>query len=528
MFSSKQLSVEQREHLLRIAEAAKPRRRSPSNLPIVPAARDSALPLSFAQQRLWFLAQMPGVSEAYHIPLGLSLRGRLDRSALRRALDRIVARHEVLRTTFEVVDGAPVQRIAAADIGFALEDIDLRHHEDPQAQVQHHAEEEAARPFDLQAGPLVRGRLLCLGEHEHVLLATMHHVISDGWSLGLLTSELSSLYVAFSQGAADPLAPLGVQYADFAAWQRQRADAGELAIQSAFWKRTLAGAPPLLELPMDRPRPSEQDHAGASVVLTLDRSLVAELKALCAAQGATLFMALLAGWALLLGRLSGARDLVIGTPVANRNRTELEPLIGLFVNTLALRVELDDASTVEDLLRQVKSRSLEAQQHQDLPFEQVVDIANPPRSLAHTPLFQVMFAWQNLQVGTLQLPELTLGPVGGRGEIAKFDLTLTLGEADGGVAGALEYATALFDRATVQRYAGYLVRILKAMSSGARRMLGELEWLDDQERERVLQGWNETRRPYERDRCVHELIEARAAMQGQATALVQGEHSLSY
>ena len=462
--------------------------------PIMAARRDEPLPLSFAQQRLWFLAQMEGVSQAYHIPLGLRLTGELDSGALRGALARLVARHEALRTTFSDADGQPVQRIAAEDSGFDLQEHDLRQHSDAEGELQRLAMEEANAAFDLQAGPLIRGRLIRLDDREHVLLITLHHIVSDGWSMGVLSRELGALYRACSQGQADPLPALAIQYPDYAVWQRRWLAGEVLQAQSDYWRRTLAGAPAVLELPADRRRPVQQDHAGAFVALELDDKLTAGLKALSRRHGTTLFMTLLAGWAALLARLSGQDDVVIGTPVANRSRAEVEPLIGFFVNSLALRLDLSGGPTVGELLQRVKGRALEAQQHQDLPFEQVVEIVRPPRSLAHTPVFQVMFAWQNAGASDLELPGLRVAPVRVPCSFAKFDLTLSLAEVGGRIAGGLEYATALFDRATIERHAGYLRRLLEAMVADDARAVDRLPLLGDAERHQLLVEWNATER----------------------------------
>jgi hypothetical protein len=292
--------------------------------PIAAADRGGRLPLSFAQQRLWFLAQMEGVSAAYHIPGGLRLKGDLDRAALRRALDRILARHEALRTTFAFIDGEPVQQIAAVEESrFHLLEHDLREHADTPAELEQLFAQEAHASFDLEHGPLIHGRLIRLAEEEHVLLITMHHIVSDGWSMGLLVNELSELYGAFLRGQADPLPDLEIQYADYALWQRQWIEGEILQQQAAYWKTALAGAPELLELPADHPRPAQKDYAGASAGLVLDEQLTAGLKQLSQRHGATLFMTLLAGWATLLTRLSGQQDIVIGTPTANRGRAEI-------------------------------------------------------------------------------------------------------------------------------------------------------------------------------------------------------------
>ncbi|HEX2081548.1 MAG TPA: condensation domain-containing protein, partial [Longimicrobium sp.] len=418
--------------------------------PIQPADRQGRVPLSFAQQRLWFLEQLGSLGGTYHIPMRLRLRGGLDRDALVRALDGIVARHEALRTTFAQVDGVPEQRIAPADVGFYLVEHDLGGEADADVELRRLVAEEEAAHFDLERGPLIRGRLIRLAPNDHVLLATMHHIVSDGWSMGVLTEELSKLYAAHAQGTEARLPVLPVQYADYAVWQRRWVESEVLQAQAEYWTRTLAGAPELLELPTDRPRPAEQDHAGARLGVELDEELTAELKALSRRHGTTLFMTLLAGWATVLSRLSGQDDVVIGTPTAGRGRREIEGLIGFFVNTLALRVDLSGAPTAAELLGRVKERALEAQHHQDIPFEQVVELVDPARSLSHAPIFQATFAWQNAPGSGLELPGLALAPLGPTGSAAqvtaKFDLSLALSERDGRIVGGVEYATSLFER----------------------------------------------------------------------------------
>ncbi|MBA2675550.1 non-ribosomal peptide synthetase, partial [Ramlibacter sp.] len=496
--------------------------------PIEPAPRDAPLPLSFAQQRLWFLAQLDADSRAYHMPLGLHLSGRLNRAALQHALDRIVARHEALRTAFVLEGGLPVQRIAAPDTGFMLQEHDLRGHADVRTEAEALAVQETGAPFDLTTGPLIRGRLLVLGDEEHVLLVTMHHIVSDGWSMGVLTQELSALYGAFVEGRDDPLDPLPIQYADYAAWQRRWLDGEVLQRQSDYWKQRLSGAPALLELPTDRTRPAQQDYRGAVAGISLGAELSAGLKALAQRHGATLHMTLLAAWAVLLGRLSGQDDVVIGTPVANRTRVEVEGLIGFFINTLALRLDLGENPSTAQLLQRVRAEALAAQQHQDLPFEQVVDLVKPARSLSHTPLFQVLFSWQNTARGELSLPGLQLHPVGAPHTISKFDMTLSLGEEDGRIGGGIEYASALFDAATVERHLGHYRRLLQAMVSDENQRIGELELLDAAEREQLLVQWNATEAHYPREACVHELFEAQARRTPAAIAVVQGEQTVTY
>jgi hypothetical protein len=338
------------------------------------------------------LAQMEGVSEAYHIPFGLRLKGELDQGALREALDRIVVRHEALRTRFVSVDGEAEQRITPIEAShFHLVEHDLRDRVGAKEELEGLIAEEASATFDLEQGPLIRGRLIRESEDEHVLLITMHHVVSDGWSMGVMVNELSTLYGAYLRGDPDPLPKLEVQYADYAVWQRKWMEGGVQQEQSSYWKEVLAGAPEVLELPFDHPRPVEQNYAGAFIGLELGEELASGLKELSRRHGATLYMTLLTGWAALLGRLSGQQDVVVGTPVANRGRSEIEGLIGFFVNTLALRLDLGGAPTVSELLARVKMQALAAQEHQDIPFEQVVEMVGPGRSLSQSPIFQVMF-----------------------------------------------------------------------------------------------------------------------------------------
>ena len=466
---------------------------------------------------------------AYRISGALRLRGALDRAALQAALDRIVQRHEVLRTTFVNQEGTPVQIIAPAG-AFALEFFDLGALAlaEREEQVESLVAGTLQAPFDLAAGPLIRGCLVRLSEEDHVLCVAMHHIISDGWSIGVLIKEFAALYGAFVQGRADPLPVLEIQYADYAQWQRQWLAGQGLQEQLDYWKRHLAGAPALLELPTDRPRPSARSHAGASVDFVLDAHLCADLKALARRHGATLYMVLYSALAILLSRLSGQDDVVIGSPIAGRQRTELEGLIGFFINTLALRVDLSADPTVNALITQVKEITLEAYGHQDIPFEQVVEAVQPPRSLSHTPVFQVMFALQNLPQATLELPGLTLAPQALARQTAQFDLSLTLAEAGDQLVGDITYATDLFDRQTIERWVGHLQSVMKTMVLDADQKLGQLVLLSEAERHQVLEGFNATAASYPQDKLIHQLFEEQVLRQPQAVALVYEGQQLSY
>jgi amino acid adenylation domain-containing protein len=499
---------------------------------IAPADRNNDLPLSWAQQRLWFLDQLDhAAGAAYHMPAALRLTGALDRDALRATLDRIVARHEGLRTTFAAGASGPVQVIAPAGCGFALAEHDLRGLEQPereQALAELRAAE-AAAPFGLAAGPLIRGQLVRLADDEHILLVTQHHIISDGWSVGVLVKEMSVLYAAFSQGQPDPLPPLAIQYADYAIWQRQWLQGDTLHRQIDFWRTHLEGAPALLELPADRPRPAVQSHAGGSVALTIPAELAAGLRSLAQRHGATLFMTLLGGWSILLARMSGQDDVVIGTPVANRQRTEIEALIGFFVNTLGLRVQLGEDPSVAQLLAQVKASTVAAYSHQDLPFEQVVEALRPPRSMSYSPIFQVMLSLNNVPTGGgLSLPGLTLAPVESSQHTTHFDLSLSLSDQGEAIGGTLEYASDLFERGTIERLAGHFQQVLAAMVADEQQRVSALPLLSAPQRQQLLEGFNDTAAPYPNERLIHQLFEAQAAARPDAIALVYEDQQLTY
>ncbi|WP_155617148.1 amino acid adenylation domain-containing protein, partial [Xanthomonas translucens] len=498
--------------------------------PIVPADRSKPLPLSFTQQRLWFLAQLDAQADlAYLMPNGLRLHGQLDRHALRQALDRIVARHETLRTRIALHNDEPVQLIAADNVGFPLREHDLSACADPERQAQLHAEQETQTPFDLARDTLARGQLLRLGEDDHVLLVTLHHLVSDGWSMDLLVRELSTLYAAFALGQPDPLPPLPLQYADIAVWQRRWISGQILQRQREFWVEHLHDAPTLLALPSDRPRPALQDSRGDMVAFALDTELSAALKALSERHGTTLFMTVLSAWSVLLARTSGQDQVVIGTPVANRHRSEFEPLIGLFVNTQALRIDLRSNSSVAELLAQVRATALAAQDHQDLPFEQVIEALNPERSLAHHPVFQVMFAWQNAASADLTLPGIRLQPLQSQGHNAKFDLELFLGEDENQdcIVGSLGYATALFDRSSIERHLAQFVALLRGMVSAEPAHIAQLPLLPPTERAQ-LQRFNATESDLADSGYLHRQIQAQAQRTPQAIALVDGEVELTY
>ncbi|ERT14647.1 hypothetical protein O185_02615, partial [Photorhabdus temperata J3] len=496
--------------------------------PIKPVKRGGVLPLSFAQQRLWFLAQLEGGSEAYHIPLALRLQGNIDVEAVQRALDTLFARHESLRTVFVSVGGEPQVQILSPDRGFLLHLHDLRGVKDAATKITHFIEEEAHAPFDLCHGPLIRGRLILEHQNESILLLTQHHIVSDGWSYGILLREFSVLYTAFLQGEPDPLPLLDIQYPDYAVWQREWLSAERGKQLSDYWRSELSEVPALLDLPTDRERAVEQSFTGNMVPINLDRELTQALKHLSVEHECTLFMTLLAAWGAVLSRLSGQEALIIGTPSANRSRLETESLIGFFVNMLPLRIDLTGSPSLSELLNRVQCTVLAAQDNQMLPFEQIVEVVQPVRSLAHTPLFQVMFVLQNNDSAELYLPGIAISPVEQVHDTAKFDIELALSEEDGQIVGGMGYATALFDRTTIERHAGYLQTMLKAMVAEHDQRVDEVDLLTSEERRLQLETWNATEHTYPEQLCIHQLFEQQVQKAPNATALVCGAETLSY
>ncbi|WP_439740577.1 amino acid adenylation domain-containing protein [Bradyrhizobium japonicum] len=501
----------------------------PQELPaIVAVSRHEPLVLSFAQQRLWFLAQLDQGSTHYHVPLAWRLKGGLDRSAWQRSLDRVLARHEALRSVFVTSDGKLRVELLPEEAGLPVVEHDLRDRLDADAALSQLCQQEGRTPFDLARGPLIRGRLIRLSDETHVFLLTQHHIVSDGWSLGVLVGELSQLYRAFVAGDDDPLPPLAIQYPDYAAWQRQWLSGERLQRQAQYWRSNLSGAPARLALPTDRPRPAQQSFAGATVPIIIDADLTRGLKRLSRQHGTTLFMTVLAGWAAVLSRLSGQDDLVIGVPSANRGHREIEELIGFFVNTLALRLDLSGEPSVSELLERTRCTALGAQEHQDLPFEQVVEIVQPPRALDHTPLFQVMLAWENKTGGAFDLAGLMVEAAGGGYDQVKFDLELSLGEQGEEIAGTLAYATALFDQTTIERQRDYLLALLRAMAADAQQEVGRIELLSAAERTYLLEALNRTAAPYPAEQCIQELFEAQVRKAPEAVAVVYQDQRVSY
>jgi amino acid adenylation domain-containing protein len=497
--------------------------------PLLPVERGGELLLSFAQARLWFLEQLEPGSSAYNIPAAVRLTGSLDVAALEQSLNEIFQRHEALRTTFAMVSGEPIQVIAPVK-ALTLPLVDLRQLPEAQqeAQVEHLATESAQQPFDLAMGPLLRATLLKLGEAEHVLLLTMHHIVSDGWSMGVLIRELAALYEAFSSGSPSPLPQLPIQYADFAHWQRQWLQGEVLAAQLSYWQQQLAGAQTVLELPTDRPRPAVQTFRGATQFLTLAEPLSQKLKTLSQRSGVTLFMTLLAAFQTLLYRYTGQEDICIGSPIANRNRSETEELIGFFVNTLVLRTDMSENPSFQELLGRVREVTLGAYAHQDLPFEQLVEALQPERNLSHQPLFQVMFVLQNAPMSALELPDLTLSSLEMESSTAKFDLTLSIEDTEQGLVGSLEYNTDLFDAATISRMLEHFQTLLEGIVANPDQRLSDLPLLTQLERQQLLVEWNDTQVDYPKHLCIHQLFEAQVERTPDAVAVVFEDQQLTY
>jgi amino acid adenylation domain-containing protein/non-ribosomal peptide synthase protein (TIGR01720 family) len=493
--------------------------------PVVPLPRTDTLPLSFAQQRQWFLAQLEPESPFYLIPAAVEIHGSLDLTRLDQSVNALIQRHEVFRTAFETIAGQPVAHLRSiADFPVRL--IDLSATIEPSATelpatVQTLIEQELQRPMALDRPPLLRVTVIKLTAARHLLLLVLHHVIADGWSMNLLVRELVQGYQSLT-----PLPPLPLQYADYAAWQQQWLQGSVLDSQLTYWRQQLTGAPALLELPTDRPRPAIQTTHGDSEPLHLSVSLTQSLQQLSQQVGCTLFMTLLAAFQVLLSRYSQSEDIVVGTPIANRRQSELEGMIGCFANTLALRTDLSGNPDFLTLLQRVKTVALGAYSHQDLPFEQLVEALQPVRSLSHTPLFQVMFLLQNATLQPLTIADLQWTPLSRRSTVAKFDLTLALSETPNGLVGQVEYNRDLFDRSTIQRLIGHLETLLSAIVAQPQQPIATLPLLTPAEQQQ-LAAWNPPSQPG-RPGLIHTLVAAQVTRSPDAIALIDGDRQFSY
>ena len=492
--------------------------------PIEPIDRTEfeRLPLSFVQERLWFVNQLDPGSIAYNVPVAVTIRGALDVPQLEEAFHRIIARHETLRTLFPARDGRPWQQISdRAD--FHLERVDLSHDGNKELRdrkAREICQADAATPFDLALGPLLRGKVITLAEDEHILMLVMHHIVSDGWSLGVLIRELSQIMEALGEGRLPELAPLPIQYVDYSVWQRRWLEqGGVLKRQLAYWQEKLAGVPESLDLITDYPRPGSPSFARAIHSFSLDAQLTADLRSLAQQHGGTLYMILLAAFKVLLYRYTGQSDICVGSPIANRQYAETEGVIGMFVNTLALRSRVEGDEPFTALFSKVRDTCLEAHENQDAPFEKVVDLWPRRRNLAISPLFQMMFVLQNADMGTLdaRFPPYPLESV-----ISTFDLTVELTETSDGLSGSLEYVTALYKPETAARMAMHFTAVCRAIASTPAAAVRDLEYLDEAEKHQLLVDFNDTAAAYTKDKCIHQLFSEQVAIHPDRTAVVFG------
>jgi amino acid adenylation domain-containing protein len=486
-------------------------------------------PLSFAQERLWFLNQLEPESLAYNQPKAIQLKGTLNTETLKKVLDAIVARHAVFRTSFHLTDGQPIQVVAdKASIELPTIDLSGIPGDQREKELESRMVKITQRPFDLSRDSMLRAGLLRLGPTEHVLLLVTHHIASDGWSSRLLFQEIATLYEAFSSNLPSPLPELPIQYADFAVWQRNWLQGEVLQSQLAYWKHQLAGELPIFRLPTDYPRPAIQTDRGAAQIFALSTDLAESLKSLSRRNRVTLFMTLLAAFQTLLYRYTGQDDIIVGAPIANRPRVEVERVIGFFANTLVLRTDLSGNPSFQELLSRVREVALGAYAHQDLPFEKLVEEINPARDLTRNPLFQVIFNLQNPAKQEIQLSGLSLRLLPAHNESAKFDLSLSISDKEEGLTGTIEYNTDLFNAPTISRMCGCFRTLLQGIVANPEQRLSDLPILTEAERAQLLVEWNNTTQDYPKDKCIHELFEAQVERSPDAVAVVFDDKQLTY
>ncbi|PLZ94164.1 non-ribosomal peptide synthetase [Fischerella muscicola CCMEE 5323] len=489
----------------------------------------SVHPLSFSQQGLWFIHQFVPDSPAYNIPILINCKGEVNEAVVAQSLNEIIRRHAVLRTNFVVVDGQPLQVIQpATKLTLLTEDLQQVAVNQRAEQVRRLATEFAQQPFDLSSQPLLRAKLLRLDQQEYTLLLTLHHIIADGWSIGILIQELAALYAAFSRGEPSPLPELPIQYIDFAYWQRQWLQSDRIQTLLTYWKQQLGGKLPVLNLPTDRPRSPIQTFKGAQAKLTLSPTLTAELKKLGHSEGATLFMTMLAAFKVLLYRYTGQTDILVGSPIANRNQTEVKALIGYFVNVLVLRTDLANQPSFRELLSRVKSTALEAYIHQDLPFEKLVEELHLDRDLSYNPLFQVMFVLQNVPIPSPKLSDISITCQEGENGTAKFDLTLFVADTDHGLVVTAEYNTDLFNADTIHRLLGHFQTLLTGVVNNPDQCIADLPLLTAPEKQQLLVDWNDTKTEYPQNLCVHHLFEEQVERTPDAIAVVFNKETFTY
>ncbi|MFB2896155.1 condensation domain-containing protein, partial [Aerosakkonemataceae cyanobacterium BLCC-F50] len=497
---------------------------------IIPVSREQELSLSFAQQRLWFLHQLSPDSQSYNMLEALRLEGSLNVTALEQSLSELINRHEILRTNFPTVEGKPVQLIAPPTVlSLPIHDLQGLSTEEQTAHIQQIVKSIASKPFDLAVEPLIQFTLLQLSQEEYVFLLKMHHIIYDGWSLSIFFRELSQLYEAFTQGLPSLLPKLSIQYADFAVWQRQWLTGEVLERQLNYWQEQLAGAPLVLELPSDRTRPPVQSFQGGVQTFQLDSELSQRLKQLSQESEATLFMTLLAAFFILISRYSGQLDLVVGTPIANRNNKNIEALIGFFANTLALRGNLSGNPTFQDFLAQVRQTTLSAYAHQDLPFEMLVETLQPERDLSRNPLVQVMFSLQNTPQSESSLSGLKIQNLPLSTDVkARFDLEVNFWETPDGLQGVWSYSIDLFDAPTISPMGQHFETLLKSIVANPKARISELSLLNQTELYQILVEWNNTQTDYPKDKCIHQLFEEQVKRTPDAVAVVFENEQLTY
>ena len=491
--------------------------------------RSGPLPLSFAQQRLWFLYQLDPESTVYNIGAALEVTGPLDLPALEKTLRMIIHRHENLRTSFLQVDGMPRTRIEE-DVQWSLRVIDARHlaTDDARPELLRNAASLIREHLDIAHAPLFRASVLTVAPENHILVFTLHHIIFDGWSIGVFGQEMTELYRAYSSGDSPALAPLTLQYVDFAAWQRKWLEAGELDRQLAYWKKQLAGSPPVITFPPDHRRPAAELFRGARSKLVVSEELTSALEATGQRHGVTLFMILLAAFKVLLARYTGLEDIVVGSPSASRTRTELYQMMGFFVNNLVLRTDLSGNPSFSDLLTRVREVTLRAYEHQDVPFDQLVQALRPERSLDHSPLFQTMFIMQNFPVEQLTLPGLEAKPIELEMDTARFDLTLEAFPRKGRLEVFFDYNSDLYNATTIIRLQQHYLAVLRAVVSDANIKLAEIPLLSDRERDKLLHEWNRTEHPLPAESCFHQQFEKYAWAAPDRVALKAGDASITY
>ncbi|PHM11387.1 hypothetical protein CK516_02895 [Nostoc sp. 'Peltigera malacea cyanobiont' DB3992] len=500
-----------------------------TDLPLIKTERPQNLPLSFAQERLWLLNQLEPDSPFYNEQIALKLHGQLNVVALEQSLNKIISRHEILRTNFHTINEQPVQVIAdRLTLNVPVLDLTELPESEREIACQQLATTEAAQPFDLVSSPLIRACVVKLKELEYALVLTVHHILVDGWSTGVLMRELATIYSALCNNLSPELPELPIQYADFAIWQRQWLQKEVLQTQLDYWKQLLKNAPTLLELPTDRPRPAIQNYRGAVQYIELSNELSQAIANFSRQEGATLFMTLFAAYITLLYRYTGSDDIVVGTPIANRDRLELEGLIGFFVNTLVLRTDLSGNPSFQQLLGRVRQMTLQAYAHPDLPFDELVKALQPQRDLSYTPLFQVLFVLQNAPISEIEMTGLTISSLPTQSAVAKFDLTLSLQNTATGLVGMWQYNADLFDAATIERMSRHFQTLLEGIVANPQERISQLPLLTELEQQQLLVDWNDTQFDYSQDKCIHQLFEEQVKRTPDAVAVVFEDQQLTY